>query len=267
MNSGPNVDHTRINWILTTCRGRVSHLRESLPSWLDWLPSWSPLVVCCDDREAYDYAAGELRLAGRGAAVYVEQGPYFSRLEAIRSGVRALLCGVQSVGGAWTASELEPHYYEPTTIRGQVALFDADTVAIRTTAAALTRVGRYDAGVVVGGIRDDMGFLMCHGDALRSALDAIPAGMFSGYGFEDCALRVGVWRATGGKFVGVPPCWARKIHTDRERAANHAAPISQTSTANGVALGRLIADTIQPSDWEACAAACLPGQKVRICKP
>lgn len=268
MNSGnpaePNRE-LRTNWILTTCRGRVAHLRESLPSWLHHLRDWAPLVVCCDDREAFEYASGELRLANKGAVVYVEQGEYFSRLEAIRTGVRALLCGIQSNGDAHEMTALEPHYYENATIGGQIALLDADTVALCTTAQALAKIDRYDSGIVMGGIRDDMGFLICHGDAMRSAFDLIEPGTFNGYGFDDNAIRVGVWLACGGRMYPVRQCWARRLHSDRERTAYHAKPMGPASQLNGLALGALIAKHVPRADWEAVVKVCLEGQKVRIC--
>lgn len=266
MNSGPNASpNPPTNWILTTCRGRVSHLRESLPSWLDQLPNWSPLVICCDDREAFDYAAGELRLANRGAAIYVEQKDgWFNRLEGLRAGVVALLSGLESNGNSCDAVALEPYYRETSFIGGQVCLFDADTIAIRTTGAALARVGRYDAGFVQGGIRDDLGFLVCHGDALRAAFDMIEPYSFVGYGWDDMPIRVGVWVASGRKFVGVPPCWARKVHSNRERAAHHERGITESSKINGLALGKMIARVVPSSEWTECAAACLPGQRFEI---
>ena len=259
------------NWLLTTCRGRVAHLREALPTWLDLLPDWSPLVICCDDRAAFDYASGELFLAGRGAAVYTSQGEWFSRLEAIRLGLYALEEGTIPDGRAF---ELQlPREDAPIKtlgrphLRGKIAIFDADTIALSMTGPTMSRVDQYAAGIAQSCIRDDMGFLLCAAEVLQYAVNQIERNAFNGYGFEDSALRVGAWHATNGAFMALPHCWARKVHNDAARDANYRQPMKLASQANAKALGSLITRLIEPSKWVECCNACLPGQKFDIRLP
>jgi len=251
-------------WLLTTCRGRGHHLREALPTWLQHLPDWSPLVVCCDDLEAFTYAASALGTAGRGAAVFTRQGNYFSRLEAIRLGVRALETGIDDNGtsfklqfGAMATPEAD--------LPGRIAIFDADTIALSVTKLSLATEDPGEVLISKPGARHNFGFIAAKACVIQRAVNAIPRGMFdAGYSFEDTAIRVAAWRETAGNFREVAPLWGRIGHTDTERVSNYENPMHISSRINATAIGRLISDLIIPSDWAECVHDCMPGQRVKL---
>lgn len=254
-------------WLLTTCRGRAHHLREALPTWLQHLPDWSPLVVCCDDLEAFTFASSALGTAGRGAAVFTRQGDYFSRLEAIRLGVRALETGIDDNG---TSFKLQLSGFDTVEdiLPGRIAIFDADTIALSVTKLALAS-DKPDAVLISKpGARHNFGFISAKAWIFQRALLQIPRGMFdAGYSFEDTAIRVAAWAETNGNFEQVQPLWGRIGHTDAERVSNYRNPMHISSRINATAIGRLITDLIDPKDWAACVHDCMPGQRVQLGSP
>lgn len=250
-------------WLLTTCRGRAHHLREALPTWLHHLPDWSPLVVCCDDLEAFTYAASALGTAGRGAAVFTRQGDYFSRLEAIRLGVRALETGIDDNGTSFKLQFGVPRN-EPD-LPGRIAIFDADTVALSVTKLALVTNDPDAVLISKPGARHNFGFICARAAVIQHAVNAIPQGMFdAGYSFEDTAIRVAAWVETNGNFESIAPLWGRIGHPDAERVSNYRNPMHISSRINATAIGRLITDLIDPKDWAACVRDCMPGQRVAL---
>jgi hypothetical protein len=244
----------RPNWILTTCRGRLEHLRESLPSWLERMPRWDPVVMCCDDPQAEEYAAGELHLAQRGFCVGLAQGQFFNRLEACRAGINLIGSGFDPAGQAITARNWQVN---PVADDDMVAFLDADTVAIPgTTDTRLRSIGPNDVGISGTGIRDDMGLIVASVRVFREALALIRVGSFVGYGPEDCALRVACWTVVRKPFVRLPSCWARKRHSDRLRTAFHERSMGASSKGNCDALGDLVARIVRPGDMAQCHADC-----------
>jgi len=240
------------------------------------MPNWSPLVVCCDDEEAFAYAQGELMVAGRGAAIHTRQGEYFSRLEAIRLGVHALERGIDSRGGSFLLQlpEALPSadffgssvnlYNGQAVIPGRIAVFDADTIALGPTEGALEQIDDYSVGICKLGARHNMGFICASAATIQAGISLTERDSFHGYGFEDNALRVGCWAATGGAFVHIHPCWARIGHTDAVRNTHYREPPGVSSKKNASVLGRLIAKVVDRDRWDECIADCLPGQKFTI---
>jgi len=253
----PPVSRPR-KWIVTTCRGRVAHLRESLPTWLEKLPTWDPIVVCCDDPIAAEYAAGELVLARRGIVVQAIQGQYFNKIEALRVGVGIAACDFypegQVLGEEWLAL-LEDDGDDGDAM---VALLDADTIATSRTEPLLNSVGLSDVGMCGWGTRDDMGILIASVRALWGGLRQIPKGMFEGYGPEDASLRVAVWTQVKKPFVPLLSTnWVRKAHTDRERTRFYAESMRSAVPANKAAQGELMARILAPDEVARCKADCL----------
>jgi hypothetical protein len=234
-----------------------------LPSWLERLPSWEPAVICCDDPEAADYVSGELMLAERGACLVLEQGAYFNRLEAIRAGIGVLQSGFVPCGQMFTAREFPAN---PDADNDLVAMWDADTVAVRSTERALASLGPSDVAIAGSKVRDDMGFLVASLGVLRRALAQIPVGMFQGYGPEDCALRLAVWKEVRKPFARVSPCWARRQHSDTDRTRFMGQHISVSGAANHRALGELASMLLEPGEIPVCqleAMARLPANNGR----
>lgn len=232
-------------WLLSTCRGRVRHLRAHLPTWLELMPTWEPAIVCCDDHEAFEFAAGELMLAGRGLCLFTEQGPYFNRLEAIRLGVGVIQSGCVPTGQAFTARVFRPN---PIADNDLVAMWDADAVALRTTERSLAHLGPGDVAISGSTLRQEMGVLVASLHLLRLGLEAIPPGAFVGYGHEDCALRVGVWAHHRKPFVRLRPCWSRATHSDRMRREHYRDLMDVSGNRNGQALAELVARLMRPEE-------------------
>lgn len=230
-------------WLLSTCRGRVDHLRAHLPNWLEKMPTWEPVVVCCDDSAAFEYCAGELTLAGRGIALLTEQGQYFNRLEAIRLGIGVIQSGVVPAGQAFTARVFPPNESADNDL---VAMWDADTVAIRGTERALSTLAHNDVAIAGSTQRQEMGLLVASVRLLRLGLEEIPTNCFRNYGHEDCGLRLGVWAHHRREFVKIRPCWSRKQHNDRLRREFYGDVLDRSGERNNQALGELVARLVPP---------------------
>ncbi len=251
-------------WLLSTCRGRVQHLREHLPNWLERMPTWDPVVVCCDDHAAFEYCAGELMLAGRGIALLTEQGQYFNRLEAIRAGIGVIQSGLCPTGQAFTARIFPP---DPAADNDLVAMWDADTVAIRGTEHALSTLTATDVAIAASTQRQEMGILVASVRLLRLGLEEIPPNWFRNYGHEDCGLRLGVWAHHRREFLKIRPCWSRKQHGDRMRREHYGDLLDRSGARNCEVLGELVARLVPPGDVPLWREHCyFPGtyQKGRI---
>jgi hypothetical protein len=231
MNS-PAAPPSQRRWILTTCRDRLEHLRESLPSVLQHLPNWTPLVVCCDDPEAADYAMRTCFAAHRGCVLTCEQGQYFNKLEAERFGLQCLTKVVTDL----EADEL-------------VCFWDADVVATVETHEVLDGLSSDDVAVCGWGAQpDDFGFLVSPLGVLYKAISKIGENQFVGYGPEDMAIRIAIWSIVRKPFVQVPAMWAHKQHTDHARSQHHPTGIKACSSTNGRQLDRIRADLVAASD-------------------
>lgn len=248
------------NWLLTTCRGRLDHLKESLPSWLRFMPNWDPMVVCPDDPAATDYAAETLHAAKRGIVITTTQGQHFNKLEAERVGIELATFALEPIGQCITCPPL------PSALGGietdstdMIALWDADTVAIRGTERALSWVPPEDCGISSSGCRDDMGFLVTSVGTLAKAVRKIPAGSFVGYGPEDCAIRVACWTETRRPFVKIPACWARRQHSDALRIRHFGHSMAGSGRLNVTAMGELMSRIMKPEDFAICREHCLFG--------
>lgn len=228
-------------------------MRETLPSWLEHLPAWDPIVVCADDPEATEYAAGELMLAGRGCVVEITQGRYFNKFEALRAGCEIASWGQPPLGqiyrpdcAAMFAGEVDP---TGDASRDVIAIFDADTVALRSTSQVLDRLGPEDGAISGSGHRDDMGLLICAVGVLRRAMRLIPVGEFPGYGPEDCALRIATWTILRRRYHRLAACWARRTHRDRLRTQNYPLKMSESLRRGGDSIQALIDRYIAPEDF------------------
>lgn len=255
--------NTGRKWLLSTCRGRVQHLRTHLPNWLAMMLHWEPCIVCCDDREAFEYAAGELVLAGRGLCLFVEQGPYFNRLEAIRAGIRVIRTGIAPAGQGFTVE----HYMRTcgscsstTADDDVVAMWDCDTVALRGTDRTLSAIGPGEVAIAGSKMRQEMGIFVASVRLLTLGLAEIPVGMFHDYGHEDCALRLGVWAHCHQYFVRLRPCWSRANHPDRMRREHYRDLMDVSGQRNGLALAELVARLLRPEEISRWRADCyFPG--------
>lgn len=232
-------------WLLSTCRGRVEHLRKHLPNWLERMPTWDPVVVCCDDPAAFEYVSGELMLAERGIALLTEQGQYFNRLEAIRMGIGVIQSGIVPKGQAFTARVFPPDQVADNDL---VAMWDADTVAIRGTERALSVLTAADVAIAASTQRQEMGILVASVRLLRLGLEEIPPYHFKNYGHEDCGLRLGVWTHHRREFVKIRPCWSRLQHGDRLRREFYGDVLDRSGERNCVALGELVARLVPVGD-------------------
>lgn len=230
MNSTPKFNR----WLLTTCRDRLAHLRESLPAALERLPLWTPVVVCCDDPASVEYARGECAIHGRGWVLPVNQGQYFNKLEAERVGV-GYLVGLISTDDA-TPDDL-------------VCLWDADIVATRMTASVLDPVSPPDVAVCGWGAQpDDFGFLICPLGTLWRAFGLVESNTFEGYGPEDMALRIAIWSLMRRPFVQLPAEWAHRQHSTRLRSRHYAQGVKGSSAANTAQMEALAARLIPAED-------------------
>lgn len=245
-------------WIVTTCRGRLEHLSEALDTWLRWLPDWHPVVVCCDDEPAAQYA-GQLLAANRvGAVLSVKQGPHFCKLEALRVAVQFL--EARPFGGmvAYQSQACADGIAEGP---GRVALLDADTIATHRTAAALDAVEAHQFAIAGGRLIHDCGLLVAAEDVFAFAVGQLVPNEIVGYGHEDIALRVGCWCATEGQMVRLPVgAWSRKNHSDllRNRYNTHQS-LKASARANSLAL-QAFTHRMLPNAEERhrCEADCYP---------
>jgi hypothetical protein len=251
--SSPTESNPR-RWLLCTCRGRLQHLRAHLPTWLEQMPDWHPVVVCCDDAQAFEFAADELQKAGRGFALWLEQGPQFNKIEALRAGLLVIASGLEPKGQAFTVRP--PVTMDDVRGNDQVAIWDADTLAMRTTERALAAIDPAEVAVVNRGSRDDLGFLAAPFRLLVAAFGLIPPGQFEGWGPEDCAIRVAVWYYYRRPFRLVRPCWARAQHQDALRGRFQALNLASSAWANGQALAALAARLLTPEERAQCEQDC-----------
>jgi hypothetical protein len=247
-------------WIVTTCRGRLAHLREALPTWLERLPNWDPIVVCCDDDEAATYAASELMAAKRGIAVRLTQGEYFNKLEALRAGIDFAQWGSLAKGGVFDAEAMDRSQLRSShrpLEREMVALLDADTIATSQTAETLESIGVDEVGQCGFGTRDDLGLLVVNLDVLARGIALMPVGWFEGYGPEDCALRVACWTIVRKPFVQLPAHWVRRCHNDVERSRYHSRSVAEAVRINKQVMAELIERIVPPEDRKRCRAECM----------
>lgn len=247
-------------YLLSTCRGREMHLREALPTWLERMPTWTPVVVCCDDPRAAEYCCDEMERTGRGIAIVVTQGPEFNRLEAIRAGVRVLSSGVLALDrprGAMLISFAD-HDWPIVTRQDDsvVAIFDADTIATRQSERVFGAIFPDEVAISGTNIRDDFGLLVASLGVLRRAIDVIEPASFRGYGPEDCALRAAVWYANRRTFRRLTDGWTRRQHRNDLRTRYYPDGLRATAGRNNVALGELVAKLVDPQDIGMLAADC-----------
>jgi hypothetical protein len=245
-------------WIVTTCRDRLEHLSEALDTWLRWLPKWQPVVVCCDDEPAAQYAGQLLASIGRGIVLAVSQGAHFNKLEALRT-ASTFLEGTQHQARTVYLSEAArlATFQGP----GRVALLDADTIATHRTAAALDAVEAHQFAIAGGRLIHDCGLLVAAEDVFAYAVGQLEPNEIVGYGHEDIALRVGCWCATEGQMVRLPVgAWSRRNHSDllRNRFNTHQS-IKASARANSLAL-QAFTHRMLPNAEERhrCEADCYP---------
>jgi len=250
------------SWIITTCRGRAAHLRVSLPTWLERLADWEPIIVCCDDPEAAEYVAGELALSQRGILVSTNQGETFNKMEAIRLGAKIAASGFAPRGQSFGDGVAKTHGWIGAGERDMVALLDADTVANDRTWRVLAAVDPSNAGMCGTGTREDLGFLVCSLRALWAGLEQIPAGMFDGYGPEDASLRIAVWTQIKKPFLLLPADWARKRHPDALRTRFQRQSMKGSVLRNKLAQVALMRRLVAPEELARCKSDCLrwPGR-------
>src|SRR5512136_95510 len=232
MNSIPAPRFNR--WLLTTCRDRLAHLRESLPAALEWLPLWTPVVVCCDDPASTEYARGECAIHGRGLVLPLIQGQYFNKLEAERYGTGYLVATIAT-------AEASPD--------DLVCFWDADIVATRMTSTVLDPIVPPQVAVCGWGAQpDDFGFLVCPLGLLWRAFGLVEANTFEGYGPEDMALRIAIWSLMRQPFLQVPAEWAHRQHSTRLRSRHYAQGVRGSSAANAAQMEALAARLIPTED-------------------
>lgn len=248
------TENSQRRWLLCTCRGRLQHLRAHLPTWLEQMPGWHPVIVCCDDSPAFEYAADELQKAGRGFALWLEQGPHFNKIEAMREGLLVIASKLEPAGQAFTIRPLAPM----DDVRGndQVAIWDADTLAMRNTERALAAIELDEVAVVNRGARDDLGFLVAPLRLLVAAFALIPPGEFEGWGPEDCAIRVACWYYYRKPFRLIRPCWARAQHQDALRGRFQGLNLKSSAWVNAQALAALAARLLTPEERTQCELEC-----------
>ena len=239
-------------WILTTCRSRLEHLKVGLPTFLDRMPNWDPVVVCADDPEATQWVRRCLSDAKRGICVDLRQdGGKFNKLEALRCGIR-MISALPGPRGTLVPVE------DPTQVQhlpfaevrnaDMVALLDADTVALRSTARTFELVASHEVGISSTGTGDDYGLLVASAATLIGAMARIPIGYAAGYGCEDMLIRVACWLERKAPFRLIAPCWARRQHSDSLRALNYGLPVTTTAQALTTKLGEFIRANVPPDE-------------------
>jgi hypothetical protein len=238
-------------------------LRKHLPSWLELMPEWQPAIVCCDDSPAFEYVADELHQAGRGFALWLEQGPTFNKIEAMRAGLLTIASGIDPAGQAFTVRP--PAELAESRADDQVAIWDADTMAMRHTERALSAVEASAVAVVGRGSRDDLGFLLAPLRLLVAGFALIPPGEFEGWGPEDCAMRVAVWYYYRRPFSLVRPCWARAQHQDALRGRFQALNLKSSAWVNAQALAALAVRLLTPEERTQCETDCHWRETVATC--
>lgn len=250
--SSPNESKPR-RWLLSTCRGRLLHLRAHLPTWLDQMPEWHPVVVCCDDSPAFEFVAEQLANAGRGFALWVEQGERFNKIEAMRFGLLVIASGLDPRGQAFT---VRPTVTDTARGDDQVVIWDADSLALRSTERALSSIEPQEVAVINRGARDDLGFLAAPLRLLVAAFGLLPPGEFEGWGPEDCAIRLALWYYYRKPFRLISPCWARATHDDALRGRFQHLNLRSSAYVNAQALAALAARLLTPEERQQCEADC-----------
>jgi hypothetical protein len=241
--SGRQPDPLPRKWILTTCQGRLHHLQQALPSWLDCLPDWQPIVVCMNDPTAILWVLSVQKERCCVPVVASAEWPEFNRTEAIRAGLRAM-----RVNGVADDA--------------MVAILDADLIARNGMDVVLSRIEQHEFGVALSPVQDDMGFLVASLEVLSFALDAVPVGSFGGYGYEDNAIRAGCWVATSGSMVRVPLRWTHIQHNLTSRNINFVGGLSERQNrgrANRAALVEVVRSLVPDARVrKACWQAIMP---------
>jgi len=239
--------------LLCTCRGRLLHLRAHLPTWLQQMRGWEPVVVCCDDPPAFEFVADELAKAGRGFALWLEQGERFNKIEALRAGLLLIASNLEPKGQAFGA---RPVVADSARADEQVAIWDADTLALRTTERALAPIEPHEVAVINRGARDDLGFVAAPLRLLLAAFALLPPGEFEGWGPEDCAIRLALWYYYRKPFRLISPCWARKQHEDALRGRFQSVNLKTSAYVNAQALAALAARLLTPEERTQCETDC-----------
>ncbi len=218
------------------------------------MPTWDPVVVCADDPESTAWVTRCLRDARRGICINVRQdGGKFNKLEALRAGIRIIAATIgASAGNAFTLEserETDGLPYSEHTTNDRVALFDADTVALRSTARTLECVPPGEIGVSSSGVNDDYGLLVAPLGTLWGAFRRIPIGYASGYGAEDMIIRVSCWLENKRPFRLIPPCWSRRQHSDQLRGMVYQRPATVTAREVKQKLDEFIRENVPVADF------------------
>jgi hypothetical protein len=238
-------------------------LRDSLPSWLERIPGWDPIVVCCDDPAATEYASGELMLARRGFVLSIHQGQYFNKLEAVRAGMGLVGQDVDGTGEAF--DENWPLLTPPfAALNASVCLLDADIVATRGTGAMLNALASDEVAVCGWGASpDDFGFIACPAGLLWRGMSLLPVQRFEGYGPEDMALRIAIWSLSKRPFREVPAEWAHRQHDDQSRQRWHPINLRMASQRNGNIMQDMISELIPLEERDRMGKECMQSPKPR----
>jgi hypothetical protein len=190
-----------VNYIITTCKNRGSHLASALPSWRQLLPRWTPIVVAVDDPEAARLTREVYRDLPH---VVVEMSlPGWRKLPILAAGVRALPPDAELV-----------------------VLFDCDIIAALPTAGWLEqplagfRVPEFGPHHAYP---HDYGVLEADAQVLRGAFDLLEPIMadWEGYGSEDVLIRCACWIACGGRVDKPLMAWAHIPHGHDLRTASY----------------------------------------------
>lgn len=226
-------------WIITTCRDRLSHLARTIPTWLTYLPDWKVLVVCCDDRQASEYARNQFGL--QVAVLDLEQGRYFNKLAALQAG--AALLEERSLGSSSQAEELpktEPSPETPRQLSGPLlALVDLDMLADETTARMFARLTPNELTFCGWGTYQDLGFFCADAYVVCESLRALSSQIWEGYGPEDIAIRLTAWHLFGLPLRPLPASWRRLQHPNSWRSRHHSVGIEESVRRNKILLAEL----------------------------
>ena len=228
-------------------------MRAHLPTWLRQMPGWEPVIICCDDDPAFQFAAEELGKAGRGFALWLEQGPTFNKIEALRAGLLVIASELDPRGQAFT---IRPTVTDTRRGDDQVVIWDADSLALRATERALASIEPQEVAVINRGARDDLGFLAAPLRLLVAAFGLIPPNQFEGWGPEDCAIRVALWYYYRQPFRLISPCWARATHEDALRGRFQTVNLKTSAYVNAQALAALAARLLTPEERTQCELDC-----------
>lgn len=215
------------------------------------MPDWTPIVVCCDDRAATEYATGEIQLAGRGVVASTIQGRYFDKVEALRIGI-AFAAGFLLPTADFAGPPSSFDHLGAADLEAPLALFDADTIAIPGTQPMLNSVAADDAAICGFGQRDDLGFLLAPTGRVWQGIGALPEGAFRGYGPEDATLRIAVWAQYKRPFALLPARWARIQHRDARRVVHFPIGMKASTHGNRKVQNAVMARLMPSTDFAQC---------------